>query len=126
MAGIRLKFSGLSHIIFRNYMYYNILAYIAVVILVMNEVEDGSRPPSASFTFTLMMSTAVVAKKFEWLQHTMQLNHIPKVIHNILKNITPVILGGGYITTIMSLVTGRRLISKFCSNCRGTSLNAVR
>jgi len=43
MAGIRLQFSGLSHIIYRNYMYYNILAYIAVVMLVMNEVEDGSK-----------------------------------------------------------------------------------
>jgi len=43
MAGIRLQFSGLSHIICRNYMCYNILAYIAVVILVMNEVEDGSK-----------------------------------------------------------------------------------
>jgi hypothetical protein len=43
MTGIRLQFSGLSHIICRNYTYYNILAYIAVVILVMNEVEDGSK-----------------------------------------------------------------------------------
>jgi len=43
MAGIRLQFSGLVHIICRHYMHYNILAYIAVVILVMNEVEDGSK-----------------------------------------------------------------------------------
>jgi hypothetical protein len=43
MSGIRLKFSGFSHIIYRNFMYYNVLAYIAVVILVMNEVEDVSK-----------------------------------------------------------------------------------
>jgi hypothetical protein len=74
----------------------------------MNEMEGGSKLHhsdtytntaactqkiilSASITFTLM-ETAVVAKKLECLQHTMQLNHITHVMHKLLKNFTPVSL----------------------------------
>jgi hypothetical protein len=65
-------------------------ANFSILLLILTLQDKHSSPLSPSITFTLMIATAVVAEKFEWLQHTMQLNHITNIMHKILKNFTPV------------------------------------